>query len=266
MGKPMTVPRNHIRFSILMSVAIIGGIYLIVGQYFYKKKAEKIGIKGLTIFLFLFIHLLSVKTGIVCLYVSLGVMSLRYVYISRRYLVGGLMILGLGSLPVIAFLTIPSFQQKILYMHHDLTQYAEGRGAIYADAGRLTSLKVGWEIFAASPVFGVGVGNFRSVVNQKYDKKYPNYVEPLMPHSQFMYVLAGMGLFGFSIFLLALFFPLFYKKTYQNFFFLGFYCLMLTAFILEHTIENAVGVATFTFFLLLLLNHLLLPQKSNPVP
>ena len=34
-GKPMPTPRNHIRFSLLVGVTIIGGLYLINEQYFY---------------------------------------------------------------------------------------------------------------------------------------------------------------------------------------------------------------------------------------
>ena len=265
-GKPMPVPRNHIRFSILVSVGIIGGIHLIYQQYFHKNKIEKAVIKAMTIFLFLFIHVLSVKTGILCLYTALGVLCLRYIYSSRKYLMGVLLIIGMISIPVISYLAIPSFKQKMRYMHYDLTQYAAGNGEIYADAGRLTSLKVGWEIFKSSPIFGVGAGNLRAVVNQKYKQNHPEYVEPLTPHSQFIYVLAGMGLFGFSFFMVALFFPLFYKKAYKNTFFLGAYCIFITAFVVEHTIENAVGVGTFTFFLLLLLNHLFLPQNTKQLP
>lgn len=264
-GKPMPVFRNHIRFSILMSVAIIGGIHLIIDEYFYKKKQESSLIKSMTIFLFLFIHVLSVKTGIVCLYVALGLLSLRYIYLSRSYLAGSLLIIGLLNIPVVAFLTVKSFEQKIRYMHHDLTQYVKGEGGIYSDAGRLTSLKVGKEIFIAAPLFGAGAGNLRAIVHQQYDQHYPEYVEPLMPHNQFLYVLAGTGLFGFSIFIFALFFTLFHKKIYQNHFLFGFYCLIITAFMLEHTIENAVGVATFTFFLCLMLNHLLLPEATNQI-
>ena len=260
-GKPMPVPRNHIRFSILMSVAIIGGIYLIFSKFYFKSQKEKKWIKGISAFLFLFIHILSVKTGIVCLYVALGILSLRYIYTSKKYLTGLLGIMGLISIPLIAFFTIPSFQQKITYTHYDLKQHLAGNGGQYADSGRIISLKVGWEIFSESPILGAGVGNLKRKVIQKYKTKYPNYPESLLPHNQFIYTLAATGIFGFSLFLVAIFFPLFYKKNYRNPFFLGCYCLFFTAFLLEHTIENAVGVGTFSFFLLLMLNHL---QKSPP--
>lgn len=259
-GKPMPTPRNHIRYSLLVGVSIIGGIYLIKEQYFYKKPKERYLIIGLTIFLFLYIHILSVKSGILCLYIALGILCLQYIYLSKKYLFGFIMIAGLVSLPVVAFMTIPSFQQKMSYMHFDLKKYLAGEGEQYSDSGRLTSLKVGWELFVNAPVFGVGTGNIKKEVHLIYQKKYPDYVKPILPHDQFLFVLAGSGLFGFFFLLLAVFVPLFYGKAHQHFFFLGLYTIFLMALILEHTLENAEGVGIFSFFILLILNHL---QKKD---
>lgn len=260
-GKPMPTPRNHIRYSLLVGVSIIGGIYLIKEQYFFKNSRERYIIICLTISLFIYIHILSVKSGILCLYIALGILCLRYIYLSRKYLFGCLLIAGLISLPVVAFMTVPSFQHKLTYMHYDLKKYFAGEGEQYSDAGRLTSLKVGWNLFVNAPVFGVGAGNIKREVHLVYQQKYPDYVKPILPHNQFLFVLAGSGLFGFFFFLLAVFVPLFYHKSYQHFFFLGLYTIFLMALILEHTLESAEGVGIFSFFILLFLNHL---QKSPP--
>ena len=255
-GKPMPTPRNHIRYSLLVGVSIIGGLYLIKEQYFFKNPKERYFIISLTAFLFLYIHILSVKSGILCLYVALGILCLQYIYLSKKYLFGMIIMVGLISLPVIAFMTIPSFKQKLTYMQYDLKKYYAGEGEQYSDSGRLTSLKVGWELFKTAPVFGVGTGNIKKEVRLIYQKKYPDYVKPILPHDQFLFVLAGSGLFGFSFFLLAVFIPLFYDKNYQHFFFVGLYTIFLMALILEHTLENAEGVGIFSFFILLMLNNL----------
>jgi len=260
-GKPMPTPRNHIRYSLLVGVSIIGGFYLIKEQYFFKNPKERYFIIFLTAFLFLYIHILSVKSGILCLYVTLGFLCLQYIYLSKKYLLGMIIMLGLISLPVIAFMTIPSFQNKLTYMHYDLKKYYAGEGEQYSDSGRLTSLKVGWELFKNAPVFGVGSGNIKKEVHQIYQKKYPDYVKPILPHNQFLFVLAGSGLFGFLFFILAVFIPFFHNKNYRHFFFLGLYLIFLMALILEHTLENAEGVGIFSLFILLMLNHLL---KSPP--
>lgn len=254
-GHAMPTPRNHIRYSLLTALSIIGGFHLILENYCYKRKTIRYSIIGMTVFVFLFIHILSVKSGIVCLYFALGILLLRYIYNSRKYLFGSGLLFALLLIPFIAYQSIPSLKQKIGYMTYDLMQYQKGEGGIYADSGRITSLKAGVELFQKHPVFGVGAGNFRRVVDQLYAEKYPEYVQAIMPHNQFLFVLAGTGLFGFGFFLVAFFFPLFYKRAYDNFFFLGFYMIFLMAFILEHTIENAAGVGTFSFFLVLCLSR-----------
>lgn len=252
-GHAMPTPRNHIRYSLLTALSIIGGLHLILHKYCYTKKAIQYAIIGMTVFVFIFIHILSVKSGIVCLYFSLGTLLLRYIYTSRKYLLGSGLLLALLLLPVIAYQSIPSLKQKVGYMVYDLLQYQKGEGGIYADAGRITSLKAGLEMFREHPVFGVGAGNFRREVNELYAEKYPDYVQAIMPHNQFLFVLAGTGLFGFGFFLIAFFLPFFHRRAYDHFFFSGFYMLFLMAFILEHTIENAAGVGTFSFFLVLCL-------------
>jgi len=253
-GQTMTTPGNHIRFSILTAVSIIGGIYLIVENYYWKRKFERILIKGLTFYLFVFIHLLSVKSGILCLYVALGILIGRYMYLSKKYMIGISALLIIPIIFMLAFSTMPSFKQKINYMIYDYQQYAKGAGGQYADAGRTTSLKAGYELFMQAPLFGTGAGNLRWKIKELYKEKYDDYISPLMPHNQFLFVLAGTGLFGFSFFLIAFLVPLFHRNAYRHHFFLGFYMIFLGAFMIEHTIESAVGVGTFIFFLLLILN------------
>ncbi|MFK7810179.1 MAG: O-antigen ligase family protein [Saprospiraceae bacterium] len=274
-GHAMPTPRNHIRHSLLTAISILGGLHLIMQKYCWKSEKEKRLIKFLTFFFFFFIHVLSVKSGLVCLYFSLGVLLLRYIYVSRKYVLGAGLLLGLLLIPFIAYHSIPSLKQKIGYMFYDLAQHQKGEGAIYADSGRIISFKAGVELFKRNPVFGVGVGNFRREVNELYAEQYPDYVQALMPHNQFLFVLASTGLFGLGLFLVAFFLPLFYKKAYRNFFFLGFYMLSLMAFLLEHTIENAAGVATFSFFVILLpvwlrptdrLDNILKDQPSGVSP
>ncbi len=276
-GQPMPTPRNHIRFSLLTAVSIIGGIYLLVQRYIQKKEniasnnsiadfsvsgngmvqavSSMAGniyfIAGLTVFLFVFLHILSVKSGIVCLYFALGVLGLRYIYLSGKILLGTGMLLLLLSLPVVAYYTVPSFNQKIGYVIWDFAQFQEGKGGNYADSGRIKSLVGGYELFRRHPAVGVGAGNIRREMQQLYATEYKDYAQSLAPHNQFLFVLAGTGLFGFALLMVAFWVPLFFQKAYRDVFFLGFYMIFLTAFMLEHTIENAAGVGIFIFFLLL---------------
>lgn len=146
-------------------------------------------------------------------------------------------------------------KSKIDYMRYDLSMYQKGEGGLYADAGRIVSLETGWKIFTRHPVFGIGAGNLRQEVNRIFASDYPQFVEPLTPHNQFLYILAGTGAIGLFIFLFCFYGPLCFHRNQHTPLLIGFYGLVSTMFLLEHTIENSIGTGFVTLFLLLLMLH-----------
>jgi len=151
-------------------------------------------VKLLTAILFLAIHILSVKTGIICLYAALLILTLKHIYTTSKVKLGIAVLAGLILLPVVAYKTVPSFNRKVHYTMYDLQMYGEGQGGNYGDSGRITSLEVAFDIFKKSPVFGVGAGNLKDIVAYEFATNHPQYAKPLMPHNQFLFVLAGSGL------------------------------------------------------------------------
>ncbi len=262
-GHPMPTPRNHIRLSLLMAIGIVGGGHLYLQKYYLRHRLERPLILAVTIFLFFFMHLMTVRTGLLALYFSLLLLLISYVLRSRRYFVSLLALLGLLSIPVMAYLYIPSINKRVGYMLHDLNMYSQGKGAVYSDSGRLTSLKIGAQIFREHPVWGVGAGNLRDAMQKKYTADYPDYESPHMPHNQFLFVAAGTGVIGLVVFCLSVFYPLFYKRNYQFALLTGLFAIYFTGMMLEHIIENAAGVATFSFFILLLLSYLNKPEEDS---
>lgn len=255
-GRPMPTPRNHIRYSLLMAMGVIGGIWLYRKQFYWRYPVERKLIGLMTVFLFVFIHFLAVRSGLLTLYIALAVLLVRHIFWSRHYKSALVMLLVLFVLPVGAYFAFPPLQSKVAYMRYDLLMYKANEGALYADSGRIVSLKAGWDIWRQYPVFGVGAGNLGREVNREFRTKYPEFKQTLMPHNQFLFVAAGTGLAGLGLFCVALFYPLFYRKNYRNDLMLAFYTISLTAFMIEHSIENSLGVGFFVFFLTLFLNHL----------
>lgn len=261
-GRAIPTPRNHIRFSLILAIGIIGGGYLYFEKYTCRYAWERRFILGCTIFLFLFIHVLSVRSGLLALYVALFALLIRFILLEKKYLLGIAGIGILATLPVVAYYTVPSFQKKISYAVWDLQMYREGKGANYSDAGRLISLQIGWELVQRDPLVGVGAGNLRQAVKEIYRTQFPNLQEPKMPHNQWLSVLAGTGIIGLLIFMIAFFLPLFYRRNYYDPLFLGFYAIIFTSLLMENTLENAIGIGLYCFFTLLLLNK----KQLNPSP
>jgi O-antigen ligase len=121
---------------------------------------------------------------------------------------------------------------------------------LLSDSERITTLRVGWNIFQSAPLLGVGAGNLDQAVAFQYRSHFPQAARVMMPHNQFLYVAAGSGLVGLLLFCIAIFLPLFYQKHYEDYWYLGVYVVILASLLVEATLENAMGVALVTYFLL----------------
>ncbi len=268
MGKTIPTPSNHIRFSLVLCFAILSGIYLFRKRTVLRYPWERRVLLGVTLFLFVFIHMLSVRSGLLALYAALFVWLLRYVVTTRRWAVATAAAALLFLLPAAAYQIFPSFRAKVAYARWDILQHRQGTGANYSDSDRLTSLEVGWKVVKEAPVFGVGAGDLKQEVKKEYAAgNYPEGQVKKMPHNQFLTIFAGTGIAGLAVFLAGILFPLFYRKNYRDALLLGLYVVVLLSFMMENTIENNFGVSFFLLFLLLALNQFLpMPLSASQGP
>lgn len=264
-GQPIPTPVNHIRYSLMLAFSIVGGIVLFFRNFYWKWVWEKWLILGMVGFLFFFIHVLSVRSGILVLYASLLFLSLRFAFLQKRYLLGAASVIVLLFIPTIAYNSIEGFKQKVDYTIWDWQQYYYDLPLRSSDASRLISFKVGLEICQKEKWLGVGAGDLRKEVHQIYDQRFPEITDKKMPHNQFISVCAGMGMIGLAVFILAFFFPLFYKKIKPDALFITLHLIIFASFFTENTIENSVGVGFYVFFLLLGI-HFLSTKNTNPLP
>lgn len=262
-GGHLPTPSNHIRFSLMLALAILGGAALWSERFHLKSFNERWLIGGLTLFLFAFIHVLSVRSGLVSLYIGLFAIGGWFILVKKKYVLGLAGIAAIVALPVLAYLTIPSFKLKVDYAKWDYLQFKQGTGRHYPDAERFASMKVGLDIAREEPIIGVGAGDLRREVRQRYESGEAGNYQFIMPHNQLVSVLAGTGLLGLGLFLTGFFFPLLYRKNYKNPMLLALHALIFSSFFVENTFENNFGVSLFLFFLLLGLNYASnTPQKA----
>ncbi len=263
-GQPIPTPGNHIRFSLMLAFAVLVGAMLWMRGFYWRFRWERHFILLLTGFIFLFLHILSVRSGLLVLYLSIAFLAMRYIWKERRWLQGLSILAILVLLPWLAYQFIPSFQSKVNYARHDLGMYLKGEGATYSDGERLVSLSVGLQIVQEHPLLGVGAGDLRQEVYRRFAEQYPDIEHPKMPHNQFITIWAGTGLLGLLIFIVAFFYPLYYQQHYRNALFVSLHLILFISFIVENTIENAVGVAFYLLFLLLGL-HAFQPEEKVPI-
>lgn len=256
-GQAMPMPTNHIRFSLLLAIGVLVSGYLYTQGYYWKSTLERYGIVALGLFLFIALHIISVRSGLAALYLAILVVGLRYAWVQKRYTLAIALVGALALLPLVGYFLLPSFKMKVDYVLYDLKMRQSGQGTTFSDSERITTLRVGWRIFQSAPILGVGAGNLDQAVHFQYRSQFPNAARVMVPHNQFLYVAAGSGLVGLSLFMVAIFLPLFYRYNYRNYLFLGIYVIILASLLVEATLENALGVALSCFFMLMILrqNH-----------
>jgi O-antigen ligase len=255
-GHPLPTPSNHIRFSIVLGCAILAGGTLFYEKFYLRHPRERWLIGGATLLLFAFIHVLSVRSGLLLLYVGMLTLAAIQIVRTRRWAWGIGALAVVVGLPLLSYQVLPTFRTKINYMRWDIQQHLAGKGANYSDSERLTSMSVGLQIGNEHPVVGVGAGDLKQEVRKVYAIQYPDLKAPKMPHNQFVTIYASAGILGLALFLLGFFFPLFYHRNYQTPLFLVFHVVIFCSCLIENTLENNYGVSLYLLFLLIGLNYL----------
>lgn len=255
-GKSIPTPIDHIKFSLAVAISIIAGLVLIIEKFVFRYSWERPILIGIVIFLFIIIHILSVRSGLVALYLALGVVGVRYLITARNKLPFVVAAFLLLASPFIAYTFVPSFKNKINYMIWDLKMHKEGKGENYSDSGRIRSITVGWELAKKTPFFGVGFGDVRDQCKSMYIEKYGHQSQSLFPHNQYLTIFLASGIIGLFFFMFALLQPIFYNKAYREPAFLGFSVIFWVSFLVENTIERSYSIGLFLLFTLVAIHHL----------
>ena len=250
-GQPIPVPRSHIRFNLVLATGIVAGVWLWARGFVLRYVWERKALACAVVLLFGFIHFLSVRSGLAALYAALLFSAGYVVVVQRRWWLGAVLLLFLSAAPVIAFYNSPSLYTRISYMFYDWGQYQKSAGSDYSDAGRWVSLEVGLQLWREHPLLGTGIGDLPAETRRVVQGRFPNYVsDPKLPHNQFLYLLAGLGLIGLLTSLMALLAPFAERQTRSFYLFCAFQVIVFVSFLVEYTLETSIGAAFYLFYTL----------------
>jgi O-antigen ligase len=248
-GIPISTNWNHISFATMAVFAFLGGLALWSEKFYWKNRAERVLIAVLTIFLFIALHILSVRSAILSLY-----LCLELIFIQKRWKIGLLSLLILTTIPSIAYRTIPSLRQRIDYAIWDFGQYKQGDLVQKSDSERITSLKMGFAAFSQNPILGVGYGDIMDEIGKQYKTNFPQ-LNTKEPHSFWLFSLVGTGVVGTLFFLMAFATHWFYEKRYQNVLFSLLHVLILFTNSIDFVVEGTYGAVFYAFFVALFLSQ-----------
>jgi len=249
-GAVMRVPMrdDHVRYAWLL---VIGYAWLL-GYWLWGYLGNRLIVIGLLVILAIFIHVLAAKTGIIGFYLVTGLFVIRY--LKNRLWVMGLLVM----LPLIAWFTVPSFQQRVKFVRWDFQNYSRGNYVEgLNDAPRILSWRAAAEIIRDLPLAGAGAGDARQAVQQWYSVHAPflKLYEQLLPANQMLIYGVYAGIAGLLAALFVLLMPLWMKPHRKNILWLSFHLLAVLGFMYEIALEMQFGVAIYLVFSLIFLSE-----------
>ena len=249
---------SHIYFGLLLSFSIFAAIWLwrsrvrIFGQW---EKWLWVGLSG---FLFLALHLLTARTGLLSFYVAAGISLVVFGIRKKAWLLGSLCLMGLILTPIISFYAVPSFRLKLEASWWDLQGYQQAdRDLSHHSASlRLVAYEAAWKVFAAHPLRGSGISQVEKHMAQQYaqmDIRADVSQLPTNPHNQYLEYLVAYGIVGGSLLLIVCLGP-FWKRNQANLplLFISFVAMYMTAMLVESLLERQIGIYFFVTFMMLL--------------
>lgn len=249
-GQVLFTPVMHIRFSLMVAYAIVIGYWLSVERFYFKFPIERWLLLIATAFLFIYIHILAVRSGLVSLYAVIAYFIIYLFIKSKRYILGASLAVLIIIAGVLAMRFVPTLWNKYNYMRWSINQFQRGEDlAILSDSYRFGTIIAGVEIGNKNPVLGVGFGDIKDATHAYLQQHYPALSsEHYMPQSEYVLFYAATGIIGLLLFIWATLQPFFYQNAGQHLLVGSFHVMMIGSFIVEQTLETQLGTAIYVMF------------------
>lgn len=215
-AKTLTVliSNDHVQFSLLVFLTLV----LMVKEWprfreLFSVNAQ-IGIGGMLVWLFIYLHILGAKTGLLLTYFGIVVYLVKKAPVPAK----------IFALPMVfcllylAYLIFPTFKNRFHYTLYDFNQYVHGSMVNgLTDGARVLSWKAGFAVAKEHPYLGVGFGDMNDVFMEWHRVHSPqlDHYNYLQPSNEFLMYMCGCGVFGILSLSIGLW-CIYAKSLYRN--------------------------------------------------
>lgn len=210
-----------------------------------------------------FIVLSVSKLGFLMFLVNVILLLVYFAITKHQILKTLLLFVAFLTLVTTLVYTVNPLKIRFEQAYHELTVRNVNPDDYYMSTGtRLWTWKVTEEIIKENSIVGIGTGDFKNAIEQKYQEKNMVSFKGLDSHQQYLQTRATVGFFGVTI-LVLLFLILFYLAIKNKNIVLLFLGLMYALWgLTESMLERQSGVLFFVFFVYLL-NSLITSEKRK---
>lgn len=247
-NKPIPVMSHiyHIEFSILLALAILVCVYRLLYFYWAGSLFQYLYLVAGIIGTYC-LHVMSVRTGMLCLYTGVFVLLIYNIIQTKKYwiLIAGIALMG--TVLAAGYQFSESFRNRITLTLDDINVLQTERDRNWHSVSmRVDAFNNGVTVFKENPWFGVGVGDVDSAVQLSFiqqDSKL-QLVNRKKPHHQFLENALQSGVFSPVLLLTILLIPFIVKK-YRNPLSVTLMIVFFTAMQFESILERQATVVVF---------------------
>jgi len=155
---------------------------------------------------------------------------------------------GIPSVCDLEKMTIKKRVHQILKEYEYYTKDGDANGLSVMQ--RLEFVKTALGIIKQNFIFGVGTGDVNIAFKKEYERTNSKLEDKnrWRAHNQYLSIFVAFGLFGFIVFLFALFYPPLKNKGFSDNRYLAFFIIIIISMLTEDTLETQAGVTFFAFF------------------
>jgi O-antigen ligase len=244
---------DHVRFSLLVSIAILTAAFLSVQNYKKLARGVVVGLWFAALLLLIYLHVLAARTGLICVYVASLIAMIWFLAKLKNTWRYGWVLLFIIAIPIISWFVFPTFKNRISYLRYDLSSvkdnvYRSGSN----DGNRLVSIKAGWELQKEHPFAGVGFGDIETETRRWYLANYPQMADTdrILPSSEWMIYGAGAGWPGTLLFSMIMVIPFFCRALRANICWVLLNVSIALSYLFDIGLEVQYGVFIHAFILL----------------
>ena len=246
-----TLVGHHPTFSLMCAFSI----YLLYNSFKNESVLHyKSIIVFISVFLIIFLHVFSVRAGLFSFYGLVLLVFYEQIILKKQYILSFSIFVLCAIVAVFTFKFSPTVRNKLTNTQKDIDNYKNGGSVNDQSLGsRMISYKNAIEITENSSwVLGCGLGDIEDLNNQIFAEKYPDVTKKIIPHNQFLFYLASIGILGLLIFVSSFYFPII--SDFQNLNLLAHFLVISMAFLIEAFLTTQLGVAYTIIFILLFIN------------
>ncbi len=245
----------HIQFSILLAISVVLGVYILLHRKSWDLSAfNKTFIGIISLLNFVFLHILSARTGLLALYFGLLMILLPALFKMplRNKIIS---ILAGLLLPVLILSASSSLRNRLRNTATDFEVAWSGKDANdYSFAMRVQAWKNATQVIKKNALIGVGIGDADKVLQENFAHMNSS-ISPANrknPHFQFLETAAQSGLVSSCIFLLIIAFSI-SGDSNKNSLLASISLLLFLASCFESILERQASVVAFAAFIALAL-------------